>query len=127
MILRREITASCRRFGGASVLQQHAVDPVTHAETPLQRLQVDVRRPAPDGFGDERLHELDDGRVAVARLPLFVAGRPKDTGRGRWIVNQSARNIRLCPMAAADGRVKIRCVGEHGLHRLSGHMGQAGR
>ncbi len=44
-------------------LVEHAVDAVADAEFLLVRLDVDVRRVALDGVGEDQVHELDDRRV----------------------------------------------------------------
>ena len=48
-----------------------SVDAVAHPHAVLHRLDVDIARPASDGFGDHPLHELDDrGLGGVVRAVL---------------------------------------------------------
>ena len=44
---------------------EHAVDAEQHPRVALLGVDVDVRGALLDGLGDDRVHELDDGRVAV--------------------------------------------------------------
>ena len=91
-------------------LEQQAIDAVAHAEAALERFKVDVRRATADGLGDDGLHELDDGCVAVARLPFL---RPGDGhggsgggiqgARGRLVAQQFVHGLALPAIVAGDG------------------------
>ena len=51
---------------------EHAVDAKLHARVSLLGVQVDVRGALLDGLGDERVDELDDGRVLVGLRDVQV-------------------------------------------------------
>jgi hypothetical protein len=81
-------------------LLQHAVDAEAHAETLLQRLEVDVRGLAADGVDDERVDVADDGRVVFLDV---AALRELD---GHAVVAALAQDV-VVRSAAADGAAAV--------------------
>jgi hypothetical protein len=106
-------------------LEQHAVDPVAHPETPFQRLQVDIRGPPADGLGDERVHQLDDRGVPVARLPLLPARAHGGNCGGRSRVRRHIEVGHFLTIMTRNGLPDVTGRGQRGLHDRAGHVGQA--
>jgi hypothetical protein len=51
--------------GGNRNLVQHAVDALTDPQPALERLDVDIRRPAADALDQQQIDELDHGGLAI--------------------------------------------------------------
>ena len=99
-------------------LVQHAVDPVAHAETPLQRLQMNIGCPAPDRVGNDILHEPDDrGIASVDRI-----GGRGGAGFRRALAFQLGK---IPTIGAIDGLPDIGSCCECRPYRRTGDIGQA--
>ena len=63
MILKREMSAALSFERRLHDFLQRAVDAVAHAELVLEALEVNVRRAALHGVGEDGVDQLDDRRV----------------------------------------------------------------
>ena len=71
MIFRRLMIADLQFLRRILHLVQHAVDAEAHAETLLQRLEMNVARPHLVRLQQDHRHHLDDRRVAGLAPPPF--------------------------------------------------------
>ena len=72
MILIRETTPIAIRRLTVAAGREHPVDAEQHARVALFGVDVDVRGALLDRLGDDRVHQLDDRRVAVGLVGQHV-------------------------------------------------------
>jgi len=100
--------------GGA---RHHAVDPEAHLEVAAVGLEVDVRRAALGGLGDDGVHELDDGGVLGGLVQVDDLGRALLRILGHRLLDAvleavEAAHERLNVLGRGDRRANLE-AGEH--------------
>jgi len=85
-ILSRLMNRGLQPFGWSLHFVQHAVDAVAHAKSFRQRLQVDIRSAHFEGFGDQRIDQLDQWGIGIHhRAIIRPAGGDLDVVLGQFL------------------------------------------